>query len=136
MPKTSPFVERAVAMLTPLGPVAARAMFGGWGVYLDDLMFGLIVGDTLYFKVDAASQGTFAKAGGAAFAYERGDGATVAMSYWTPPAKAMASAAALAPWAERGLGAARRARASKAARPRARGADTSVTRGETKRKRP
>jgi len=123
MPKTSPFVERCVAMLTPLGPVKAQAMFGGWGVFLDDLMFGLIVGENLYLKVDAESRPIFAEAGGTAFTYPRGDGASVEMSYWTPPAAASASAKAMAPWAERGLAAARRERARKAARPRARARD-------------
>ena len=39
--KRDPFVEGLVAALTPLGPIHARAMFGGWGVYLDGLCFGL-----------------------------------------------------------------------------------------------
>ena len=32
--------------LEPLGPVRIRNMFGGAGVYCDDLMFGLIAGET------------------------------------------------------------------------------------------
>ncbi len=38
----SKFVERALARLLPMGPVRARAMFGGWGLFLDDVMFALI----------------------------------------------------------------------------------------------
>ena len=67
MAKTTPFVERMVARLAPLGPVRARAMFGGHGVYLDDLMFGLIAWDRLFLKVDDATIATFRDAGGAPF---------------------------------------------------------------------
>ncbi|MGH6718932.1 MAG: TfoX/Sxy family protein [Alphaproteobacteria bacterium] len=110
--KTPPFAARIVARLAPLGPVYARAMFGAYGVYLDDLMFGLIAWDRVYFRVDDATKKRFAAGGGEAFAYDRA-GQTVTMSYWEPPKAALRSAAGLVPWAELGLAAARRARAAK-----------------------
>lgn len=112
MAKTTPFVERMVAQLAPLGPVRARGMFGGFGVYLDDLMFALIAWDRLFFKVDDATKRTFAEAGGEAFVYDQA-GQAVTMSYWEPPRKAFASVKTLMPWAELGLAAARRARTAK-----------------------
>lgn len=112
MAKTSPFVESMVARLAPLGPVRARAMFGGFGVYLDDLMFALIAWDRLFLKVDDATRATFEKAGGKPFVYDQG-GQAVTMSYWEPPKPAFKDAGALMPWAELGLAAARRARAAK-----------------------
>ncbi|MEX2648445.1 MAG: TfoX/Sxy family protein [Alphaproteobacteria bacterium] len=125
MAKTTPFVERVVARLAPLGPVRARGMFGGFGVYLDDLMFALIAWDRLFFKVDDATKRTFAEAGGAAFVYDQG-GQAVTMSYWEPPRKAFASAKALMPWAELGLAAARRARAAKRGKGRGKAAPSRV----------
>ena len=104
MPAPSAFVDRVLGALLPLGPVRARAMFGGWGIFLDDTMFGLIVGERLYFKVDAETQSHFA----APFTYLR-RGKRVAMSYREPPS----DAASLLPWAELGLEAARRARAKR-----------------------
>ncbi|MGI9286664.1 MAG: TfoX/Sxy family protein, partial [Pseudomonadales bacterium] len=44
------FVNFLLEQLSPIGPVRARGMFGGHGVYLEDLMFGLIADETLYFK--------------------------------------------------------------------------------------
>lgn len=92
-------------------------MFGGHGLYLDGVMFGLIADDRLYFKTDDESRVKFAKAGGEPFTYE-GRTRTVVMSYCTPPDSAMASAKRLLPWAELALAAAKRAARAKAAKRR------------------
>ncbi len=104
-PASSAFVDGILGGLLPLGPIRARAMFGGWGLFLDDAMFGLISGGRLYFKVDAETEPRFAAAGAEAFTYLR-QGKRIALSYWEAPLEA----GALLPWAEFGLEAARRAR--------------------------
>ena len=38
-------------LLAPLGPVSARRMFGGVGLFHNGTMFGLIARDELFFKV-------------------------------------------------------------------------------------
>ena len=48
MPKRSEFVDYLVENLQSLGVVRARAMFGGFGIYLNDLMFGLVADDELF----------------------------------------------------------------------------------------
>lgn len=105
------FVDRVLGLLLPLGPVRARRMFGGWGVYHEDVMFALIAADRLYLKVDGETDARFAAAGSAPFSYARRDGPRVVMSYREVPAGALAGSGALLPWAELGLQAARRARA-------------------------
>ena len=124
MAKSSPFVDRMLLQLAPLGPVRARAMFGGFGVYLDDLMFALIAWDRLFFKVDGESLPAFKAARAKPFVYDQG-GQSVTMSYWEPQKAAFEDAASLMPWAEKGLAAAQRARAAK--RGRARGATKNAT---------
>jgi DNA transformation protein len=113
MPIPSALVDGVLGSLLPLGPIRARAMFGGWGLFLDDAMFGLIAGERLYFKVDAESQPRFAAAGAEAFTYLR-QGKRIALSYWEAPLEASGGAPwtteALLPWAELGLEAAKRAR--------------------------
>ncbi len=104
----SAFVDDVLGGLLPLGPIRARAMFGGWGLFLDDAMFGLISGGRLYFKVDAETEPRFAAAGAAAFTYLR-QGKRIALSYWEIPPEAPWGSAALIPWAELGLAAAKRA---------------------------
>ncbi len=106
--RVSEFVAHVVDLLAPLGPVAPRAMFGGWGLYLDGRMFALIADDTLYLKVDGENRDTFEAAGSAPFTYAA-RGRTVALSYWQAPAEAMEDAALLLPLAEGALAAAARA---------------------------
>lgn len=110
MPKVQPaLVDHSLDLLLPLGPVRARAMFGGYGLYLDDLMFALIAFDELYFKTDAQSEAAFEAAGGKPFVYE-GKSKPVKMSYWTLPDAAMEDPESLLPWAERAVSAARRSK--------------------------
>lgn len=109
--------ERVVGWLLPLGPVRARRMFGGWGVFHEDLMFALIADARLFLKVDGETDGRFAAAGCASFTYARGDGRPIVMSYREAPAETAEDPEALLPWAALALEAARRARA-RARKPR------------------
>jgi len=86
-------------LFSELGPVVLRKMFGGQGLYHDGLIIGLVIGEELYLKTDAASVGAFEQAGGHPFVYQ-GKGKPVTMSYWLPPAEAMESAQAMRPWAK------------------------------------
>lgn len=106
-------LERALALLLPLGPVQARAMFGGHGLYLEGVMFALL-GPDLHLKVDDETKPRFAAAGGVPFTYQREGRRPVEMSFWKPPTGALADAGALLPWAELAVAAARRAKAKKA----------------------
>ena len=95
--------------LDPAGGAAIRqrAMFGGYGIFYDDLMFGLIARDTLFIKADEESRGAFEAEGMGPFTYtsKRRDGS---LSYYEAPPDAVDSPDALLPWAERGVAAARR----------------------------
>ena len=41
------FVEHVLDLLLALGPVKARRMFGGWGFFLEGVMFALSADDRL-----------------------------------------------------------------------------------------
>ena len=114
------FVDHVLARLLPLGPVRGRRMFGGWGIFLDDVMVALIAGNRLYLKVDAETENRFAAAGAEPFTYRRGDGKAIVMSYREAPASTTDDPDALLSWARLASEAARRARASKKPRKRKR----------------
>lgn len=118
MKASDPFPARVARLLQPLGPVRARAMFGGCGLFLDDAMLAIVDGARLYFKVDGETAERFAAAGGEAFTYRR-QGRVVALSFREAPAGSLDDPDALIAWARLAIGAARRARAAKA-RPRRR----------------
>lgn len=115
MPKRSDFVDFVIEQLAPLGAVRAKAMFGGFGVYLDELMFAIIVDDSLYFKADATTRERFAAQGLHPFTYSS-RGKTVTMQYYEAPPEVFESPAAMHDWAQLAIGAALRARKSTAPR--------------------
>ena len=50
--KHNEFVEYIVDLSQSNGPVYSKRMFGGHGIFLDGIMFGLVFRDTFYLKVD------------------------------------------------------------------------------------
>lgn len=111
MPRDA-FVEHCLELLGALGPARARRMFGGHGIYVDDLFIALIALDRLYLKTDEGTRAAFAAAGCEPFVYT-GQDKPVTMSYWTVPPEAMESPAEMLPWARRAMQAALAARASR-----------------------
>jgi DNA transformation protein len=72
-------------LLAPLGPVSARPMFGGVGLFLGGVMFGLIARDELFLKVSDANRIDYETAGEAPFSYETRHGLNTIRSYWRCP---------------------------------------------------
>jgi DNA transformation protein len=104
------FVAHCLELLAPLGRPRSRRMFGGHGLYLDDLFVALISGDQLYLKTDADTRERFAAAGGQPFTYGR-DGKTASLGFHTAPPEAMESPELMRPWARLAMQAAVAARA-------------------------
>jgi len=98
-------VEHCLELLAPLGAVRSRRMFGGHGIYIDDLFMALIAGDVLYLKASEAGRLLFEAAGSRPFVYDARTG-SVALSYWSAPPEAMESPALMQPWARQALQAA------------------------------
>jgi DNA transformation protein len=103
-------VEHTLELFAPLGTARAKRMFGGWGFYVDDLFIALVAFNRLYLKADADTEGAFRATGSGPFVYD-GGAKPITMSYWTAPPEALESPAAMAPWAQRAIAAALRARA-------------------------
>jgi len=108
--------DHCVELLAPLGAARARRMFGGHGIYIDDLFVAVIAGERIYLKADALTRPAFEAAGCEPFRYRK-DGQQVTLGYWSAPAQALESSAQMRPWARLAMEAALRARA---ARPTAR----------------
>ena len=106
-------IERLEASLTPLGVFRSRPMFGGHGLYLDDLFFGLIAYDKFYLKTDGQNRGDYVKAKVKPFSYENKRKGLVATSYWQCPDAVMKDARKLRQWIGKSLDAAHRKKAAK-----------------------
>jgi DNA transformation protein len=99
-------------LLSSIGRVRHRRMFGGYGFYVDDIFVAIIARDRLYLKVDDATRAAFEAAGCEPFVYDSA-GQFVALGYFSAPEEAMESPPMMRPWALQALSAALRARAPK-----------------------
>ena len=106
--------EYVLEQLSGLGPVAARAMFGGLGLYHDGMFFGLVDDDTLYLKVDDTTRPAYEAAGMGPFRPSDDDGPS--MGYYEVPGDVLESREELREWAGRAVDVARRKAAMKGKR--------------------
>ena len=112
MPSSPDFVAHVLDLLADVGPVTARAMFGGHGIMLRGRMFGVLYRDELFLKADDEAQPLFEAAGCRQWAYPSRKG-PMAMPYWRPPDEAHESAEAMRPWALLAVASAERKAAAK-----------------------
>lgn len=88
--------------------ITAKSMFGGYGLYKNGIVFGIIADDELYFKVDDKNRGTYEKKKSSPFTYETKKGKRVAMSYWRLPADILDERSQLGLWVEASVRASKR----------------------------
>ncbi len=94
------FVSYVVDLLQLIGPVNAKAMFGGHGIYLDGLMFGLVADSVLYLKADKESENDFKDKGLDAFTYNK-KGKEFTMSYYQAPEETLEDSEEMKYWANK-----------------------------------
>lgn len=96
-------------LLRPLGHIHLRRMFGGYGIYADELFFAVVLDEQLFIKVDAQTRPAFEAAGLEEWVYEK-DGKPVHMNYFRPPEDIYDDEDSLRHWGRLALGAALRTR--------------------------
>lgn len=69
--------------------ITSRAMFGGWALYKNGIIFGIIVAGELYFKVDDSNRVEFEQMESRPFVYSKSNGKPITMSYWLVPEEIM-----------------------------------------------
>jgi DNA transformation protein len=116
MASSPDFVTHALDLLALVGPVQARAMFGGHGLYARGVMFGLLDDDELFLKTDEACRPRFAEAGCRQWVYVGRTQRMENTSYFRPPDDAHEDPEAMLPWARLALDAALRVFAAKEAK--------------------
>ncbi len=108
MAVSNAFIEQAQDLFHPFGAIRVRKMFGGAGVYCDNLFFALLDDGAIFFKADEETRGTFERRGLSKFTVEMKDG-PVSMSYYTAPEEIFDDDDELRQWTTLALDAARRA---------------------------
>jgi len=108
MTQDSEFADYVVEITQSIGPVYAKRMFGGHGIFLEGLMFGLIADKTLYLKADEKSESEFTNLGLEAFSYNKND-KEMKLSYFQAPEEALEDLDEMNIWANKAYSAALRA---------------------------
>ena len=111
----SEFVEYLHEVFEHFGPIRSRKMFGGHGIYHNDLMFGLVADDELYLKTDAENIAEFEENQLDAFEFIK-DGKAMKMSYYRAPESIYEDPDSAIHWADLAYAAAERAAAKKVKR--------------------
>jgi DNA transformation protein and related proteins len=109
-------------LIAPIGPVSARRMFGGVGLFHSGTMFGLIARDELFLKVGDTNRPAYEAAGEAPFSYETKNGTHTLGSYWRCPPDLLDEAETFQEWARQAIEAAIAAARAKPAPKRKRAA--------------
>lgn len=121
------FLSYLADVLAPLGSVRSKRMFGGVGIYIDELFCAIIDDDCLYFKADDDNEAQFLAARCAPFTYQK-QGEVCALRYYRVPDEAMDDASDMLRWARLGMAAALRKQAQPQAKKK-----KSATTGSTRR---
>jgi len=102
--------------LQVVGPVVAKAMFGGVGLYREGMFFGLIDDDTVYLKVDDSNRAEFQRAGSRPFQPYGDD--SYPMKYYELPADVLEDRSTLCEWVLKAVAVARNSATARKKRPR------------------
>ena len=85
------YLNFVLEQLSPVGDVKGRAMFGGYGIFHEGLMFALISEDVLYFKVNETNREIYESAHSKPFPQ--------GISYWEVPTDVLEENTKLHEWA-------------------------------------
>jgi len=106
------FTNYIVDLMQSIGPVYAKRMFGGYGIFLDGLMFALISDGFLYLKADTENRENFIQNKLSRFTYMK-KGKECHLSYFQSPEDALEEPEIMNSWAKSSYAAALRAAAKK-----------------------
>jgi len=106
--KDTDLADHVLDLLTPLGGITRRYMFGGWGFYKDGLFFALIADGRFYLKTGPCNVQEFRDAGLPEWIYKTEKG-NMSMNYHQAPEAVLENPAMMSLWAKKGLAAAKEA---------------------------
>lgn len=108
------FLAHVLDLFEGLGRITTGRMFSGAALYVEgDVMFAMVLRETVWMKVDAATAPAFRAAGSEPFRYARARGEQEIASLMSLPEAAMDDAEEALGWARLALGPARAAAAAK-----------------------
>jgi DNA transformation protein len=115
MAKTHDYLEYVIHdLMVGISGLSYRAMFGGYCLYKDGLVFAIFDQEKLYFKVDESNLADYQKQGSKQFTYPMKDGKMMGMNYWELPLDVLEDREELRLWVEKAYEVALRSKNKKA----------------------
>ena len=105
------FRDFVLDQLAGVDGLRARAMFGGVGLYAEDVFFGILAADVLFFKVGDTNRREYEDAGSSPFKPYADRAMT--MPYYNVPIAVLEDAVELGEWAARAVAVAKAAKSAK-----------------------
>ena len=65
-----PILKESMRLFDQLGQIKSRSMFGGFGIFADDIMFALVVNDKLHIRADDKPANQFKTEGLTPYVYK------------------------------------------------------------------
>lgn len=110
--------DQLLALLAPLGPVGSKRFFSGSGLVFEDSIFGFVMGDSVYLRVDDANRPKYRAAGSKPFAYSTKARRVTVEAYYELPPELLDEPETLCAWAGEAVSVAQRVEAEKRAKGR------------------
>jgi DNA transformation protein len=127
------FLAYLLEQLEGVSGLRSRRMFGGIGLYADDVFFGLVDDDTLYFKTDDSNVAQFRERGMARF-MPFPDRPETALGYHQVPVEVIEDPDTLVDWARRSVAVAVAVRAAKRVHDKKKAPAKTTVRGSARRR--
>ena len=90
-------------VLRDISGITSRAMFGGYGIYRDGIIFALIAFNQLYFKVGKINRADYVAMGSEPFIYEFKNHKKTTMPYWLVPDEIMQDKEKVEEWVNKSV---------------------------------
>lgn len=88
-------------LLSEVPGISSKAMFGGYGIYLEGLIVAIIADGKLWGKVGDTNKEDYQRHGSQPFVYSGKNGKSMTMSYWEIPADVLEDRFLLQEWLEK-----------------------------------
>ncbi|KAF0813546.1 hypothetical protein IGB42_01897 [Andreprevotia sp. IGB-42] len=109
MSASAEFVRHVKDLLAPLGNCSDGSFFGGHALKQHGHQFAMIMGNTLYFRVDDTTRPTYEQHGASAFSYATRKGRVQVRKYYSAPEALFEDQQLLLAWARQAINAASQA---------------------------
>ncbi|MEJ1158681.1 TfoX/Sxy family protein [Prosthecomicrobium sp. N25] len=116
---SSGLIDHVRELAETVGGLRFRRMFGGWGVFCEAGMCGIVSGDVLFLKIDEASVGRFEAEGLEPFSYATKKGRQTIDTYRRAPERSLDDPDEFAEWMRLAVDATARKAEAKASKGRA-----------------